>query len=261
MMNRRHFIQTAAVSAGAMLVLPSLARAAAHGGMTFETGNGELTISPISHASFVMQTPGGVLYVDPVGDAAAYEGQPAPEAVLITHQHGDHYSPETLAAVAGDAPLVVNPAVHDMLPEDLKARSTAIANGESGEALGIGIDAVPAYNVTEERLNFHPKGRDNGYVLNVGDFRVYVSGDTEAHEEMRALEDIDLAFVCMNLPFTMAAEQAADGVAAFKPKVVIPYHFRGRDGGTQDPEEFARLVAEKAADVEVRQGDWYPGGL
>ena len=262
MHTRRQFIRTAALGAGSIIVMPYLARAAAHAGNTFDTGNGELTITPVSHASFVMRTPGGTIYVDPVGEASAYEGQPPADLILITHEHGDHFSAETLAAVAGgDVPLITNPAVHGMLADDLKARATAIGNGESTEALGYAIDAVPAYNITEERLNFHPKGRDNGYVVNVGDFRVYVSGDTEAHDEMRALEDIDLAFVCMNLPFTMAAEQAADGVAAFKPKVVYPYHYRGRDGGTQDPEEFARLVAEKASDVEVKMGEWYPGGL
>ena len=134
------------------------------------------------------------------------------------------------------------------------AKATAIGNGESAEFNGVAIDAIPAYNTTEGRTNFHPQGRDNGYVLSFDGFRVYISGDTEDIPEMRALENIDLAFLCMNLPFTMDVEQAASAVAEFKPKFVYPYHYRGRDGGTQDPSEFAALVGEAVA---VKMGDWY----
>ena len=256
--SRRRFLGTAALGAGSILVMPYLAggaRAAAHGGDAFETPNGgTVTVHPISHASFVMETPAGTIYVDPVGEASAYGELPAPDLVVITHQHGDHYDAETLAAIAPEAPMVVNPAVMEMLPEAMKGRATAIANGESTEALGVAIDAIPAYNTTEGRLDFHPEGRDNGYVMTIDGLRVYVSGDTEDVPEMRALENIDLAFVCMNLPFTMAAEAAASAVAEFKPKVVYPYHYRGRDNGTQDPQEFADLVGDAA---EVKLGDWY----
>ena len=257
---RRRFISTAAMGAGAMLVLPYAPRAlaAAHAAAdTFETDGGTITVHPISHASFVMETPAGTIYSDPVGDAAAYADLSAPDLILITHEHGDHYDAETLAGLPGEAPLVVNPAVMGMLPDDLRARATLIANGESTEALGVTIEAIPAYNITEGRLNFHPEGRDNGYVLTVDGFRVYISGDTEDVPEMRALRDIDLAFVCMNLPFTMAAEPAASAVAEFRPGAVYPYHYRGRDGGTQDPEEFARLVNAAAEGVEVKMGGWY----
>ena len=254
---RRQFMATAAASAAGITVLPWAANAAAHAGNMFETGMGEVTVHPISHASFVMETPAGVIYVDPVGDVAQYEEMPAADMVLITHEHGDHYNADTLAGIAADKPMIVNPAVMDMLPEAMKANATAMANGDSMEWEGITIDAIPAHNLTEERMNFHPKGRDNGYVLTMGDFRVYISGDTEDVPEMRALEDIDVAFVCMNLPFTMDAATAADAVAEFKPTYVYPYHYRGRDGGTQDPEEFARLVGDAA---EVRMGGWYKEG-
>ena len=260
---RRRFLATAALGAGVITVMPwggggGTARAAAHAGNAFETPNGgTITVNPVEHASVVLETPAGTIYVDPVGEASAYEGLPAPDLVVITHQHGDHYSEETLAAIAGEAPLVVNPAVMDMLSDGLKSRATAIGNGESTEALGVSIDAIPAYNTTEGRLDFHPEGRDNGYVMTIDGARVYVSGDTEDIPEMRALENIDLAFVCMNLPFTMEAGAAADAVAEFKPRAVYPYHYRGRDGGTQDPEEFARLVGEAADGVEVKLGDWY----
>ena len=132
--------------------------------------------------------------------------------------------------------------------------NVAVANGGSVSEAGITIDAIPAYNTTEGRTNFHPQGRDNGYVLTFDGFRTYISGDTEDIPEMRALKDIDLAFVCMNLPFTMDVNQAASAINEFKPKHVYPYHYRGRDDGTQDPAELAKLVGEG---VEVMQHDWY----
>lgn len=256
--SRRRFLVASAMGAGAIAVMAYSARSAFAAGHsaadTFETADGSVTIHPISHASFVMETPRGVIHVDPVGDASAYADLPAPDLILVTHQHGDHYSPETLTGLAGDAPLIVNPAVFAMLPDGLKARATRIANGESAQALGASIEAIPAYNLTEGRLDFHPEGRDNGYVVDLGGYRVYISGDTEDVPEMRALKDIDLAFVCMNLPFTMAAEAAADAVAEFAPKAVYPYHYRGRDNAFQDTAEFAALVGDAS---EVKSGDWY----
>ena len=144
-----------------------------------------------------------------------------------------------------------------MLPEGMEAE--VMENGGSTTWNDLTIDAIPAYNMTEGRLDFHPEGRDNGYVLTLAGFRVYISGDTEDVPEMRALENIDLAFVCMNLPFTMDAEAAASAVRDFAPAFVYPYHYRGRDGGTQDPEAFAEMVGDAS---EVRMGDWYaPGEL
>ena len=128
--------------------------------------------------------------------------------------------------------------------------------------MGVGIEAVPAYNITEGRMDFHPQDRgDIGFVLTIDGSRVYISGDTEGTDEMRALEDIDVALVCMNLPFTMTAEQAAEVVAEFNPGVVIPYHYRGRDGGTQDPEAFAQMLSDAGAETEVKLHDWYNGEL
>ncbi|OAN73462.1 MBL fold metallo-hydrolase [Sulfitobacter sp. EhC04] len=252
---RRHFLVTSAAAAGVVTLLPYAARAAAHAGDTFDTDAGPITVHPVSHASFVMETPKGTIYVDPVGDAAQYGDFPAADLVLVTHEHGDHYNAETLAAVVGETTqLITNPAVFDMLPEDLKGKASAVANGEMAQFAEMNIEAIPAYNTTEERKNFHPEGRDNGYVLNFDKFRVYISGDTEDIPEMRQLSDIDLAFVCMNLPFTMDVNAAASAVSEFAPTYVYPYHYRGRDGGTQDPEEFAKRVG---TDVEVKMGDWY----
>ena len=142
---------------------------------------------PVQHASLVLTVPGMVIYADPVGGAALYEGLPRPNLVLITHEHGDHFDPATLAAlVAADTKLVTNPAVHDKLPDDLKARVTPLANGETTTVGEVEIEAIPAYNMTEDRTKYHPKGRDNGYVLTLGGGRVYIAGDTEDTPEMRA---------------------------------------------------------------------------
>lgn len=252
---RRHFLTATAAAFGSITLLPYAARAAGHSSDVFSTPGGDITVHPVSHASFVMETPAGTIFSDPVGEAAAYADFPSPDLILVTHEHGDHYKPETLAALAGDnTQIITNPAVYGMLPGDLKAKASQIANGETTAFQGLGIDAIPAYNTTEERLKFHPQGRDNGYVLTFDGFRVYISGDTEDIPEMRALENIDLAFVCMNLPFTMDVKAAASAVAEFRPKFVYPYHYRGRDGGTQDPQEFARLVGNAA---EVKIGGWY----
>ena len=135
--------------------------------------------------------------------------------------------------------------------------SPSAASAQRHTEGSVGIDAIPAYNMTEGRTQFHPQGRDNGYVVTVDGKRVYISGDTEDIPEMRALTDIDIAFVCMNLPFTMDANQAASAVTEFAPSVVYPYHYRGRDDGTQDPAEFARLLSEAGGKAEVVVGPWY----
>lgn len=254
MQTRRQFLNTTAVMGGITL-LPFAAMAAAHSADTYETANGAITVHPIAHATIVIETPAGVIYVDPVGDASLYAEMPKADLILVTHEHGDHYNAETLAALMGDtATLITNPAVLAMLPDPLKANASAIANGESTAWNDVGIDAIPAYNTSEDRLNFHPQGRDNGYVLSVDGMRIYISGDTEGTPEMRALESIDVAFVCMNLPFTMDAKAAAEAVTEFAPKYVYPYHYRGRDNGTQDPAEFATMLSDA---IETKFGNWY----
>lgn len=256
MTTRRQFM-TSACAIGAAGILS----VAAHAADEVATETGEIVVHPIQHASFVMETPNAVIYVDPVGDPALYDGLPEPDIILITHVHGDHFDPETLAVISTlRTQMMVSMTAYDRLPPDLQARSQTLANGETKDVIGIEVEAVPAYNITEGRLDYHPQGRDNGYVFEIDGRRIYVAGDTEGTDEMRALDNIHLAFVPMNLPYTMDAAQAADAVAAFAPQIVYPYHYRGEDGEMQDPEEFARLLREAGAETEVRMGDWYGEG-
>lgn len=252
---RRRFISSAAAVIGTTTFLPFVAHGASHSTDFFTTEKGAITVHPVRHASFVLETPNGTIYCDPVGDVSAYADFPRADLILITHHHGDHYNAETLNGLVGDdTRLIVNPTVFDKLPDGLKSKSSQIANGESTTFKDLKIDAIAAYNTTEDRKKFHPQGRDNSYVLSFDGFRVYISGDTEDVPEMRALTDIDLAFLCMNLPFTMDVAAAASAIAEFKPKFVYPYHYRGRDDGTQDPKEFAKLVG---ATADVKLHDWY----
>jgi L-ascorbate metabolism protein UlaG (beta-lactamase superfamily) len=221
-------------------------------GDTIATSEGDLIIHPINHATFVLGWKGGTLYVDPVGGAKRFEGLPRPDLILVTDIHGDHLDGGTLEAVAGDkTALVVPSAVAEKLPEKLRKQATVLANGETKSVSGVSIEAVPMYNLTADRLKFHSKGRGNGYVFTIGGKRLYISGDTEDIAEMRALKNIDVAFVCMNLPYTMTVEQAASAVREFKPKIVYPYHYRG-----SDTEKFKQLVGADSG-VEVRLRDWY----
>jgi L-ascorbate metabolism protein UlaG (beta-lactamase superfamily) len=237
---------------GATTIVPFRARAQVAGD-SYDTDGGKITISPVSHASFVMTVPGLVIYNDPVGGAGLYQAHPAPDLILITHEHGDHYDAETLSAIAGERTrLITNPAVFGKLPEALKGKATAIGNGESTDAGSIGIEAIPAYNTTEDRLKYHPQGRDNGYLLAIDGRRVYIAGDTEDIPEMRALTSIDIAFVPMNLPFTMDVDQASSAVSEFAPRFVYPYHYKG-----SDPEDFAAKVAADNDAIKVVQGPWY----
>ena len=254
MQTRRHFLTSAAVVSG-ITFLPFKAAADKNGGDSFASDTGAVVVTPITHASFVMQTHADTIYVDPVGGADLYRDMPAPDLILITHEHGDHFDPATLdGIVRPNTALVANPGVFGNMSPVMQELTTAIANGDRAAAGSAMIDAIPAYNITPERLNFHPKGRDNGYVVSIDGLRVYISGDTEDIPEMRALQDIDIAFVSMNLPFTMDAAAAASAVTEFAPSYVYPYHTRGRDNGTQDPAEFAALVK---GDIEVKFGNWY----
>jgi len=216
------------------------------------TKDGELSIQPINHATLVLGWKQLAMYVDPVGGAKRFTGLPRPDLILLTDIHGDHLDAPTLEAVAGEKTAIVAPsAVVEKLPAGLRSRVTILANGQRKEMLGLIVTAIAAYNLTPERVNYHAKGRGNGYVLELGAKRVYISGDTEDIPEMLALKDIDVAFVCMNLPYTMDVEQAARAVRQFRPRIVYPYHYRG-----SDLENFKKLVGNDLG-IEVRLRDWY----
>ncbi|MCH7725068.1 MAG: MBL fold metallo-hydrolase [Planctomycetes bacterium] len=219
---------------------------------------GNLTIRPIQHATFVIDVGGVSIYVDPVGGAGAFQGIPAPNLILITDIHGDHLNAKTVASVSTDKTKIVAPAaVHQKLADTEKEKTIVLANGQKTEFSGITIEAIPMYNLTEERKKFHTKGRGNGYVLTIGGKRLYICGDTEDIPEMRKLKGIDVAFVCMNLPYTMDVEHAASAVLEFKPKIVYPFHYRGAGGKLSDIEKFKKLVS-KNKEIEVRFLNWYP---
>jgi L-ascorbate metabolism protein UlaG (beta-lactamase superfamily) len=216
------------------------------------TKEGDLIIHPVNHATLALGWKNLTIYVDPVGGAARFAELPRPDLILLTDIHGDHLSADTLKAVASDKTALVAPAaVAEQLLAELRQRTTVLANGQTQSLLGITIEALPMYNLTADRAKYHTKGRGNGYVLTFGDKRVYLSGDTEDIPEMRALKNIDIAFLCMNLPYTMTVEQAAGAVREFRPKIVYPYHCRG-----SDLEKFKKLVGDDVG-VEVRLRDWY----
>lgn len=217
-----------------------------------------IAIHPISHATMVLEWDETVIYVDPVGGSETFAGMKDADLILVTDIHGDHLNLETLKAVKKDKSRIIAPqAVIDQLPEDMKVGVIALANNASVEQLAFTITGIPMYNLREEALKYHEKGRGNGYLIQRDDYRVYISGDTEDIPEMRSLKNIDLAFVCMNLPYTMTVESAASAVAEFKPKTVIPYHFRGTEGFA-DVDAFERMVNENAPNVEVKRLDFYP---
>ncbi|MCX2719454.1 MBL fold metallo-hydrolase [Lentiprolixibacter aurantiacus] len=231
---------------------------AVQGDNAAQTETEALKIYPVEHATAVLKWGEHTLYIDPVGGADRFKGYPKPDLILITDFHGDHFNVETLEGLdTGKAKIIVPQAVADELPETFATQVDVLSNGDEKERFGITVEAIPMYNLREEALKFHVKGRGNGYVLSKDGMRLYFSGDTEDIPEMRALQDIDKAFVCMNLPYTMTVESAADAVLEFKPREVYPYHFRGNPD-VSDVARFKELVAAGDPEIKVVQLDWYP---
>lgn len=211
---------------------------------------GEILVTPMAHASLQIEQGGKVIHVDPVLRGADYSAAKPADLVLVTDIHGDHLDPDAVAKVRKPgAPVVVPAEASAKIPD-----STVMANGERRTIAAISIEAVPMYNLGRGPAPgqlFHTKGRGNGYVLELGGKRVYVAGDTECVPEIRNLKAIDMAFLPMNLPFTMTPTEAAQCAKAFKPKAAYPYHYRG-----QDPEVFAYALRDEPITVRVLQ--WYP---
>lgn len=224
---------------------------------TFTSSKGNIDIQPLVHASMVITWNKQVIYVDPYGGGKLYEGLAAPDLLLITDIHQDHLNLETLEAIdLSKAKIIAPEAVIDKLPEAYKSKVVLLSNNQDRKEGDITIHALAMYNLPEAADAMHTKGRGNGYVLELGGKRIYISGDTEDIVEMRALKNIDAAFVCMNLPYTMDVEQAASAVLEFQPKVVYAFHYRGKDGFA-DTEKFKKLVNQKSKTIEVRLLNWY----
>ncbi|ARN77178.1 hypothetical protein BST97_03785 [Nonlabens spongiae] len=217
----------------------------------------DLEIIPVEHASFVMKWDGIVFYVDPTGNGSSYTSQGEADYIFITDIHSDHMSPSTLDQVVRKNSKVIVPAAVNKNIDSLKLNPTILNNGMDKMMGDFKFSAIPMYNLTEDRLKFHEKGRGNGYVIEKNGYKVYISGDTEDIPEMRNLEGINTAFLCMNLPYTMTSEQAVDAVKAFQPNRVIPYHYRGNDG-FQDVEAFKENVEAMDIDTQVELMNWYP---
>jgi L-ascorbate metabolism protein UlaG (beta-lactamase superfamily) len=244
----------------AILVASALVNATAQHSApdTLPTVKGPLVIQPIQHASLVFTLQGVTIYADPTGGVDNYKGLPAPGIILITDIHGDHFDIKTIDAVKTAATVLIVPqVVADKLPAADREKLVILRNGDNTVQSGISISAIPMYNLPESPTAMHTKGRGNGYILDLGGKNVYISGDTQGIPEMRSLKNIDVAFVCMNLPYTMDIKEAADAVLAFKPKIVYPYHYRGQ-GGLSDVAGFKSLVEAGNKGIEVRLRNWYP---
>jgi L-ascorbate metabolism protein UlaG (beta-lactamase superfamily) len=212
------------------------------------TSAGDLSITFVGHGTLVFGIGGKTIHVDPWTQLADYTTLPKADLILITHSHRDHLDPAAIAAIRKPETKIVAAADCEGKVED----ALIMKNGEHKTVAGVTVDAVPAYNIVHMRsegVPFHPKGQGNGYVLTFGDTRVYVAGDTENTPEMKALESIAVAFLPMNLPYTMTPEMVADGARAFRPRILYPYHF----GDTDTSRLTALLKDEKGIEVRIRK--------
>jgi L-ascorbate metabolism protein UlaG (beta-lactamase superfamily) len=212
------------------------------------TSKGDLEITFLGHGTLMMTFGGKTIHVDPYGEVADYGSLPKADLVLVTHEHSDHLDPKAIKAVLQpDGTVLASKACVGKLPNAL-----AMANGDTRTVFGLLVEAVPAYNIAHKRPDgnpFHPKGSGNGYIVTFGNKRVYIAGDTENTPEMKALKTIDVAFLPMNLPYTMTPEMVADAALAFRPKILYPYHF----GETDTSKLVTLLQGEKGIEVRIRR--------
>jgi L-ascorbate metabolism protein UlaG (beta-lactamase superfamily) len=190
---------------------------------TIKTAQGDLKITFIGHGTLMFEYGGKVIHVDPWGKLADYSKMPKADLILVTHEHQDHLDLNAIKKIKTNKTIVI--LTKNCVSKG--ATGEVMGNGDTKTVIGIKIEAAPAYNLLHKRNTgqpFHPKGEGNGYVITFGDKRVYVAGDTENIPEMKALKGIDIAFLPMNLPYTMTPEMVADAAKAFKPKILYPYH-------------------------------------
>jgi L-ascorbate metabolism protein UlaG (beta-lactamase superfamily) len=210
-----------------------------------KTSAGNLEITFIGHGSLMMAFEGKIIHVDPYSRQTDYTKLPKADLIFLTHDHSDHLDPTALRYVRTSHTVVVLPPIC----ASKVSGGTVMTNGDIKTVLEIKVEAVPAYNLVHKRDDggvFHPKGEGNGYVLTFGDKRIYVAGDTENTPEMKALKQIDCAFLPMNLPYTMTAEMVADAAKMFRPKILYPYHY----GDT--PLAKLQILLNDSPDIEVR---------
>ena len=213
-----------------------------------KTKGGDLEITFVGHGTLMMRYQGKVIHVDPWSQVADYSLMPKADLILVTHDHGDHLDSGAIAALRTKSTVI-------FLTKACAAKvesGVVMNNGDRKEILGMTVTAIPAYNIVNKRETgqpFHPKGDGNGYVIQFGDTKVYVAGDTENTPEMKALKNIDVAFLPMNLPYTMTPEMVADAAKAFRPKILYPYHT-----GETDVSKLLALMKEvKGVEVRVRE--------
>ena len=254
LLKERNAMQTKAIVTRTLLflgILFAVSGAAWAQTDTIPTNRGDLRITPVVHGSLMLQWDNKVIHIDPSGAVGGdFNGLPKADLILVTDIHGDHMDRAKIDLLkkAGTV-IVTSAAVARTITE-----AQTIANGEKKTFAGIEIEAVAAYNLQrgpQPGQLFHDKGRGNGYILTLGGKRLYASGDTECIPEMKALRNIDVAFVCMNLPYTMTPGEAAECVNGFKPKIVYPYHY-----GQSNLQEFSSAV-QGTQGVEVRLRKWY----
>jgi L-ascorbate metabolism protein UlaG (beta-lactamase superfamily) len=214
----------------------------------FHTSAGELKIFFLGHGTLYFELGDMIIHVDPIYRYANYKEMPKADLILVTHEHGDHLDKNAIEDITKENTVII-------LTEKCKetiADGQVMKNGDIQTVHGIKIEAVPAYNIVhliQGEFPYHPKGVGNGYILTFGDKRVYVAGDTENTPEMKALTNIDIAFLPMNLPYTMSPEMVADAAKAFRPKILYPYHF-----GNTDTSQLVELIKDEP-DIEVRIRD------
>ena len=237
---------------GVILMLLSTVMAAA-AGQNFETdkiktSKGELVITFLGHGSLMMSFGGKVIHVDPFSQVADYAQLPKADLILVTHEHMDHLDIKAINSIKTDkTALAVTENVFKQIKEGI-----ILKNGDVKTIQGFKIEAVPAYNLVHMRspgAPYHPKGIGNGYIVTCGEKRIYIAGDTENTPEMKSLRNIDIAFLPMNLPYTMTPEMVADAAKAFQPKILYPYHY----GDTDTAKIVDLLKNEKNIEVRIRK--------
>lgn len=212
-----------------------------------KTSAGNLEITFIGHGTLMFGFGGKVIHVDPWTQLTDYGKLPKADLILITHEHRDHLDVKAVDMLRKEKTVIVCPKI---TAQQVKG-ATVMNNGDVKTIEGLTIKAVPAYNLVHKRDTgqpYHPKGDGNGYIITFGDKNVFVAGDTENTPEMKALKGIDIAFLPMNLPFTMTPEMVADAALAFKPKILYPYHF-----GETDTPKLLALLKDSGIEVRIRK--------